>query len=304
VTIKRLMPADGAAGIKEVVRIVRSVSNLDNLDNTPPPPKSQAPFAPVEHALHLARHRIKVFPCGDDKAPLTGHGFKQATLDERQIRKWWARWPSALIGAPAGERFVVVDIDLQHNEAREWLEGVRLPITRTHRTRSGGLHVFFRPHPDVRNSAGKIWPHVDTRGSGGFVIWWPTVGLEVLDRDVLAQVPEWIVEALSPKPSEARPRCRVPRDGDDDERIADALERIPADGRDMWLEVGMALHAHLGEAGRALWDCWSQTSSKYCPKNQERTWRSFGKRSGVTIGTVFHYAMRGGWTPPRSMRGH
>jgi hypothetical protein len=258
-------------------------------------------------ALKLARRGISVFPCDRrSKTPLVATGFKAATTEPDRVHEWWTHHPAALIGVPTGDNFVVIDVDLQHVEAVAWLENNRhrLPLTRTHATRSGGKHYLFAPNNEVRCSAGKLGRHVDTRGDGGYIIWWPAVGLEVLHGDVLASVPEWIIEALNPKPAEAHPRSWQPRD-DDANRIADALERIPADGRGMWLEVGMALHAHLGEAGRGLWDCWSQTSSKYDPKDQERTWKSFGKRSGVTIGTLFHYARRGGWMPQRfSRRSH
>jgi Bifunctional DNA primase/polymerase, N-terminal len=171
------------------------------------PADKSKPVAPeltmrfADHALTLAQRGVPVFPCDEDKRPLVASGFKAASTDADVIRTRWQRWPDALIGVPAGIRFVVIDLDLQHAEAQQWLDtnSHLLPPTRTHRTRSGGLHVLFRPHPEVACSAGKLHPHVDTRGAGGYIIWWPAEAREVLHGSVLAHVPGWIVHALRPK---------------------------------------------------------------------------------------------------------
>jgi hypothetical protein len=136
---------------------------------------------------------------------MTPHGFKDASTDPRSIQRWWTRCPGALIGVPTGENFVVVDVDLQHPQAQEWLATASLPATRTHLTRSGGRHLLFRPHARVRCTAGKIWPHVDTRGHGGFIIWWPACGLDVLHPHMLAPVPDQILQALQPPQTSERP---------------------------------------------------------------------------------------------------
>jgi Bifunctional DNA primase/polymerase, N-terminal len=156
----------------------------------------------LANAFALIDRNIPVFPCGEDKKPLTAHGFKDASTSVEAIRAWWACWPDALIGVPTGIRFVVIDIDLQHADALQWLEDNRrrLPITRTHSTRSGGKHYLFAPNDKVKCSAGKLGPHVDTRGHGGYIIWWPACGLVALHGGVLARVPDWIIEALNPKP--------------------------------------------------------------------------------------------------------
>jgi hypothetical protein len=150
-----------------------------------------------EAALKLASRNHAVFPCSSEtKAPLIAGGFKNATTDATVIKNWWRQYPTALIGVPTG-KFVVVDADLQHPEAQQWYGRANLPITRTHITRSGGRHLLFRADSRVGCSAGKIWPNIDTRGTGGYIIWWPAEGFEVQHGDVLAEIPEWIVAKLA-----------------------------------------------------------------------------------------------------------
>ena len=154
-------------------------------------------------ALKLAREGIAVFPCAEDKRPLTLRGFKDASCDPDVVHKWWTDWPEALIGVPTGERFIVLDIDCaKHVEAAQWYGNANLPVTRTHFTRSGsGRHLLFRPDSRIGNSASKICKGVDVRGRGGYIIWWPACGFEVLHGEVLATLPDSLVELLVRKPT-------------------------------------------------------------------------------------------------------
>jgi hypothetical protein len=106
--------------------------------------------------------------------------------------------------------------------------------------------------------------------------------------EILAAFPPVLRRAEKPK------RDFIPRDNDE-QRIADALNRINADDRDVWLEMGMALKQELGDHGRHLWDQWSSKSDKYDEDDQERVWRSF-KSNRIGIGTLFHRAIESGWT--------
>jgi len=157
-------------------------------------------------ALQLAADGYAVFPCGINKQPLTLHGHKEATTNANVIDHWCSCWPNALIGVPTGPKFVVIDCDLHHVEAQQWYgeHCRRLPLTRKHTTRSGGRHLLFAPDDRVRCTTGKIHPHIDTRGRGGFIIWWPATGLEVLHANVLAPVPEFILRALAREPDNLR----------------------------------------------------------------------------------------------------
>jgi Bifunctional DNA primase/polymerase, N-terminal len=175
----------------------------------------------LKRALHLARKGLRVFPCRNTpsdgfrtKSPLTRNGFRDATIDERVIGGWWRQWPDALIGVPVGERFCLVDLDLQHAAAGTWWEANKaaVPITRMHRTQSGGLHVLFSPDERVGCTQGRIHPHVDTRGQmKGYAIWWPACGLEAINAGIIAPVPEFIIavltvgerQAVAPRPRDA-----------------------------------------------------------------------------------------------------
>src|SRR5580700_1768530 len=99
-------------------------------------------------ALELAASGLPVFPCGNNKTPLKGsEGFKDATIDPHLITDLFTRSRATLIGVPTGEPSGVDALDIdsgKHPEAGHWLQQ-REPIeTRTHRTRSGGLHLLFR----------------------------------------------------------------------------------------------------------------------------------------------------------------
>jgi len=83
------------------------------------------------------------------------------------------------------------------------------------------------------------------------------------------------------------------------ERIKDALWHIPADDREDWLRIGMALHAEGrgGEEAFDVWAEWSRGSEKFDLKDQRRTWRSFVDTRGrsVGIGSLFDLAKAHGW---------
>jgi len=83
------------------------------------------------------------------------------------------------------------------------------------------------------------------------------------------------------------------------EEILSALERVSPDSRQTWLDVGMAIHAENSALeGFNLWRVWSEmndAAGKFNEKDLGRVWKSFGKREGVRIETLFKMAYDSGW---------
>lgn len=71
--------------------------------------------------------------------------------------------------------------------------------------------------------------------------------------------------------------------------------------RDDWREVGCAIHSvEPNVGGFLLWDRHSRRSMiKHDALDQERVWKSFGKNSGITVGTLARRALDAGWGWPQ-----
>jgi len=87
--------------------------------------------------------------------------------------------------------------------------------------------------------------------------------------------------------------------------IKEALSFVSNDDYAVWIRVGLALKTAAGsgqltdEEGKEIWDSWSKNSPKYDAWRINYDWNRFNeRRSGVTLGTVWHYAYRGGWKGP------
>jgi hypothetical protein len=131
----------------------------------------------LRQALAYAERGWPVFPCQPgQKIPATRHGFLDATTDEQQITRWFARHPewnlAVATGAPGPD---VLDVD-QHGQAGNGfaafnrlrraglLDGASAYV----RTPSGGLHAYFtgtgqrNGHLPAR--------HLDFRSTGGYIL--------------------------------------------------------------------------------------------------------------------------------------
>jgi putative DNA primase/helicase len=163
----------------------------------------------IEAALDYARRGMSVFPC-EKKIPLVATGFKAASRDEEQIRKWWSAHPDAQIGLPTGRvnGLFVLDIDGEQGAsiAAKW----KLPETFTVETQPRHWQAWFKQPEGVETkcSAGVLGPELDVRGDGGYVIAPPSIHHEtgnpyrIVKNLALADVPSVLLE---PKKNETLP---------------------------------------------------------------------------------------------------
>ncbi len=152
----------------------------------------------------------RVFPLvGGTKLPATSNGVLDATVDYDKVHDWFGlrdRGPN--IGVAAGGGLLIVDLD-RHGEANglvTWNELTEVnPTPDTYRvlTPTGGVHLYFTVDREIRNSAGKLGPGIDTRGDGGYVVAPPSVvdgkPYVRIGFDPPQPAPRWLLEALDVK---------------------------------------------------------------------------------------------------------
>jgi hypothetical protein len=179
-----------------------------------------------EVALWYARRKWPIFPCwwvtgeggcgcGDEgckdagKHPISEfapQGFKNATTAEGKVGWWWTKYPNANIATPACLR---IDVDNKRGGMQAWedilAENGGEIDTVIAETGSGGLHYYFRPHPQVNsNRTGSLPDDIDVRGHmTGYTLLPPSnhvkgeyVWIESPAEAEIAELPQFLVDLL------------------------------------------------------------------------------------------------------------
>lgn len=182
-------------------------------------------------ALNLARNRgWHVLPCKDDKKPSCRNGLLDASIDPAQIRNLFSDWNATLIGIRTGEAsgVDVLDIDPKHEMATKWWTAAspRIPPTRTYQTRSGGIHAYFQHAAGIANTQSKLAHGVDTRGDGGYAIFWFAAGFDCLDHSPPAPWPTWLRDCVLWKPPQVKPSAKFDTGKHADKAIAGIMRHV------------------------------------------------------------------------------
>lgn len=166
---------------------------LEKLLNAPRPEPKLGPSA----LWYAKTAGWPIFPCHPGtKEPMTRHGFKDATTDESQIRKWWKAEPLANIAGATGYLYDVIDIDEARGfESFRNLESGVVPDIHGKANTPRGQHIFIKKTGD-RCAIG-FRPGLDFKGELGYVILSPS--------SVGGRSYSWVMkpspEIMSPTPS-------------------------------------------------------------------------------------------------------
>lgn len=254
--------------------------------------------------------------CGDPncispgKHPATKDGFKSATKDIERLKELWAGRKELNVGVATGGPSGVFVIDIDDAEGEQNLKDLGdLPPTLTAKT-GKGRHLYFKyPNERVITKRG-ILPKVDVRGDGGYVCGVGTnhysgaVYEWVNPLEEIAEAPQFILDmVLESKKAKHIPvplnikkaSLNLANDNEwTEDKAYELLSFIDPDlGYDEWIAVGMAIHSE--GFPFSVWDNWSRSGSKYDARGMESHWKSFGRRQGVSFGTVVYMAKQGGW---------
>ena len=164
----------------------------------------------LQTALALIRHGLAVFPCRPHtKWPACPHGCKDATLDPNIVEGWWTVNPHANIGVATGEISKVFVVDADGVDGQQELRKLEsqhgeLPPTLQVVTANGMHHYFRWPGVMVRNSASKVAPKLDVRGSGGYCLAPPSVhptgrryAWSVDSGNAIVAAPPWLISLVA-----------------------------------------------------------------------------------------------------------
>jgi hypothetical protein len=124
------------------------------------------------------------------KVPVKGFKWREdCSSDQGVINSWSTQYPQLkFYGLPTGpdNDLLVLDVDVKSG-GLETIKKYNIPITMSQRTRSGGVHYFFKYPKDGKrygNRAG-FDQGLDIRGADGYVIFYG------VDNTPICEAPDW-----------------------------------------------------------------------------------------------------------------
>ncbi|MFF0494373.1 bifunctional DNA primase/polymerase [Nocardia sp. NPDC004068] len=132
-----------------------------------------------------------------------------ATTDPHTIQRWWSgdrRYNIAIATGPSNLH--IIDIDsAQADDPLGHLAPPHTPLPQTFTVRTPhGRHLYFHATADttLRSTIGRLAPHIDSRGIGGYIVaagsTTPHGTYRIIDHSPVAPLPDWLHDRLIPPP--------------------------------------------------------------------------------------------------------
>ncbi len=238
---------------------------------------------------------------------------------------WGIFMQSRMTYDPFGELVLtILDLDTKRSTAPRDIRMVKLMdlakerglLTERSHSKKGG-HIIFLAKPDPtlppqinlgNHQEIEIFGHPGSAGKNvmftGDLLKGTLTELDCTVTEFFAKAGIQVEQPEVKKPSEAFDFSPIlnkskgtPSDYD---RAMEALNFIDAGtAYNTWRDIGFALQKEFGDRAKQDWMAWSMARLKPTEASDlEKHWKSFGKRDGVGIGTLFHVAKQAGWEPP------
>ncbi|WP_438479078.1 bifunctional DNA primase/polymerase [Streptomyces asiaticus] len=239
----------------------------------------------LENALAAADRDYPVMPLSRNKVPAIpspherghsckghcgqpGHGVHDATTVPADVRRLFDHAPRAAgYGVACGGGLRLIGLDLDRHGAADGVaelnrlaaeRGFTIPRTLTVCTPSDGFHLWFTAPEGVTvpNSAGRIGPGIDVRGTGGYLVGPGSIGTKgeyilhpKLGEVDVQPVPEALLRLMLPAPIASVQRRTAPLLRTRDAAL-DGLVRVVLDAQEgqrnnrlYWAATKMWAHA-------------------------------------------------------------
>ena len=181
---------------------------------------------------------------------------------------------------PGTMGFVVEDIDRDHALASRLLVAEFDEPAAKVKSHHKGFHWWYPATGEIANSE---WLCGDVRGTNGYIILWHLEDLldQLEDHKCLRRLNQADIRGAASL--KTKPKTK----------IESMLSHVDADDYGVWIKVGMALQAELGNSGLAVWENWSRKSDKFEVGACDKRWRGFTDEGGITGGTLVRFGVPG-----------
>lgn len=139
------------------------------------------------------------------KVPILKNWQNNASTDSDIVLKWFTKWPKANVGIVTGLVSNLLVLDVDGLEGANSIVDFAMPEAPTVAT-ARGYHYYFRFPTELQTiptTRTRLFPGIDTRGRGGFIVAPPSIHesehrytwLKPL-REALPEAPVWLIQKL------------------------------------------------------------------------------------------------------------